>query len=115
MNPEKLAELKNNDILQRRLAKWMAYFCFRNTRQLEDMHAAGRISQDEMKALIIDSVDHCYLFLSIMFTAENSNKILGLLVQEDRLPTWDEPEISDVLVESAKKLLAALEQAEPLQ
>jgi hypothetical protein len=32
MNPDQLADLKNNDILRKRMAKWMVQFCFRNTR-----------------------------------------------------------------------------------
>jgi hypothetical protein len=108
MNPDHVAELKNNEITRKRLAKWMAQFCFRNTK-LEDFH--NRFSDDDMKELMIDCVDHCYLFLSILFTTENSNKIIDILAQEDRVPDWKEPEISDEVVESAKKALALLEQA----
>ncbi len=38
MSPDRLAELKDNDLLRKRLAKWMAQFCFRNT-TLEELHA----------------------------------------------------------------------------
>jgi hypothetical protein len=71
----------------------------------------SRFTDDDMKQLMIDCVDHCYFFLSILFTTENSNKIIDILAQEDRLPDWKEPEISDALVERAKKALALLEQS----
>jgi len=38
------------------LAKRMARDSFRNTKKLEDVQAVGRISQDEMKALIVEVV-----------------------------------------------------------
>jgi hypothetical protein len=56
MTPEHLAELNDNATLRKRVAKRMARDSFRNTKKLEDMHAVGRISQDEMKALIVEVV-----------------------------------------------------------
>src|SRR4030095_6598035 len=89
MTPEQLAELKNDPTLRARLAKLLARDCFRNT-MLEDLHAGkvpsslagdysdvkvvtphgeiqwnrlSRFSDQEMKALMMDVVDHCYDFL----------------------------------------------------
>jgi hypothetical protein len=61
MTRDQLAELKTDGTLRKRLAKKLAHDCFRNTKELEDMHAAGRISEAEMKALMIDIIDYCYL------------------------------------------------------
>jgi hypothetical protein len=44
MNPDQLAELKNNEIVRKRLAKLMAPDCFRYSTKLEDMHAADQIN-----------------------------------------------------------------------
>jgi hypothetical protein len=37
MNSPQLNELKNNDILRKRLAKLMAKFCFRDTKILKNL------------------------------------------------------------------------------
>jgi hypothetical protein len=50
MTPDQLTELKNDATLRKRLAKKMAHDCFRNTKELEEMHAAGQFSDDDMKA-----------------------------------------------------------------
>jgi hypothetical protein len=82
MRPDQVAELKNNDVLRGRLAKYLARECFRNTK-LEDLHAGqvpvsktgdysdvkvvtpdrqiawndvSRISNSEMKELMIDAI-----------------------------------------------------------
>jgi hypothetical protein len=57
MTPDQLAQLKDNAILRKRLAKKMAHDCFRNTKELENMHAAGKFSDEEMKDLMTDVVD----------------------------------------------------------
>ena len=57
MTPETLAELQNNEVVQKRLAKFMTHFCFRNS-ALENLH--DRISDDEMKALTIEFVNRSY-------------------------------------------------------
>jgi hypothetical protein len=96
MTPEQLAAIKSNDDLRKRMAKWMAHDCFRNTGELEDMHAAGRISQDEMKRLMIDVVNRSYLFLSVLFTTQRSNEIIEILKHGKYLPPdwkdWNNPQ-----------------------
>jgi hypothetical protein len=34
----------------------MAQYCFRNIHMLEELHGAGKITQEEMKGLMIDVV-----------------------------------------------------------
>jgi hypothetical protein len=97
MTPEQLAQLKRNAILRNRLAKLMARDCFRNIDTFEDFHAGqfprtqtgdysdvkvltpdreiqwnelSRLSDDEMKALMIEVVDQCYLFVTGLCTPQ---------------------------------------------
>src|SRR3974377_1953373 len=84
-----LNEITRNELVGTRLAKLLALECFRNSK-LEDLHAGiypssqsgddsdvkvvtpygeipwerlGRLSDDEMRVLMIDVVDRCYQFL----------------------------------------------------
>jgi hypothetical protein len=34
--------------------------CFRNTKTLENVHAAGQISDEEMKTIMREATDKCY-------------------------------------------------------
>ena len=70
MTPETLAELKNNETVQKRLAKFMAHFCFRNSK-LEDLH--NQISDDEMKDLMIDVVNRGYAFIWAIFASQGGS------------------------------------------
>jgi hypothetical protein len=117
MTSEQLAELKTDAILRQRLAKLMARDCFRNT-TLEDLHAGrgpssetgdysdvkvvtpygeipwntlSRLSDREMKALMIDVVDHCYDFL-LELCSPRGQEIIANLRLRDELPGWNEPE-----------------------
>jgi hypothetical protein len=117
MTPDQLAELKNNIALRMRLAKLMARDCFRNT-SLEDLHAGkmpssqtgdysdvkvvtpygeiqwnklSRLSDAEMKTLMIDVVDHCYDFLLELCSSQGA-EIIEKLKLRDELPAWNEPE-----------------------
>lgn len=117
MTPEQLAELKNDATLRKRLAKRMARDCFRNT-ILEDFHAGkvpssqagdcsdvkvvtpygeihwdalSRLSDTEMKTLMIDVVDHCYDFLMELCSPHGQEIIENLKLHDD-LPGWNEPE-----------------------
>jgi len=110
MTPDQLAELKNDATLRARLAKRMARDCFRNT-ILEDFHAGkvsssqtgdysdvkvvtpygeihwnalSRISDTEMKALMIDIVDHCYDFL-MELCSPNGREVIENLKLRDEL------------------------------
>jgi hypothetical protein len=90
MTPEQLAELKTDAILRKRLAKKMAHDCFRNTKKLEDMHAADRFTDDEMKGLMIDAVDHCFDFLMELCSPHGA-EIMDDLKRRDELPEWKDP------------------------
>ena len=81
-------------------------FCFRNTK-LEELH--DRISDEEMKALMIDCVNHCYAFVSILFSTQGANDLIDMLKQNDQVPQWNDPEMPAELIEAAKHLPGILE------
>jgi len=118
MTPEQFAELKTNDALRKRLAKLMALQCFRNTK-LEDFHAGtfpssqsgdysdvkivspfgeitwaqhSRMSDDEMKLLMIDVVNHCYRFISELFQVACGEATVDALMQRDPIAKWYDPD-----------------------
>ena len=117
MSIKSLEEIQNNEVVRIRLAKVMARDCFRNTK-LEDFHAGtfpsskagdysdvkvvspygeiawnklGRLSDEEMKALMIDVVNHCYDFLTAL-CGQHGDAIIEHLKQHDLLPRWNDPE-----------------------
>ena len=106
------------DALRKRLAKLVALRCFRNTK-LEDFHAGispssltgyysdvkvitpfgeipwgkvSRLSDDEMKVLMIDVVNHCYEFLSELFGVPDGEFLIASLKQRDPAPKWNDPQ-----------------------
>ena len=110
-------EIQSNEVVRKRLAKLVARDCFRNTK-LEDLHAGispssetgdysdvkvispygeipwkqlSRLSDEEMKALMIDVVDRCYDFLTVMFCTGKIDEVIEALKQRDPLPQWDDP------------------------
>jgi hypothetical protein len=120
MNMQSLEEIQNNEVVRKRLAKAMARDCFRNTK-LEDFHAGvfpssetgdysdvkvvspygeiawkrlARLSDEEMKPLMIDVVNHCYDFLTVLF-GRFGDTIVGHLKQHDVLPQWNDPKRSE--------------------
>ena len=89
-------------MLRKRLAKWMARFCFRENTKLESFH--DRISEKEMKELMIGVVNNCYLVLSILSNAEASAALMELMKLEDPLPQWNDPKLPYKLLRSAERL-----------
>jgi hypothetical protein len=106
-----------NPVMQRRLAKYIALHCFRNS-MLQDLHAGivpssasgdysdvevrspygaiawpqvSRISDAEMKRLMIDMVDRTYRFLHLLFDEHDGLALLGALAERDPKPHWQEP------------------------
>ncbi|MGA3261305.1 MAG: hypothetical protein ABSE35_20665 [Bryobacteraceae bacterium] len=104
----------------KRLAKYLAQQCFRNT-MLEDLHAGitpdsqtgdytdvvvrspygeipwprlSRLSDEEMKALMIDVVNKTYRTLKVLFDSRLGGELLNGLAQRDPLPRWSEPTLS---------------------
>lgn len=119
MKREYIKDLRKNDRLRKHLAKYMARHCFRNT-ELENLHAGiapsskagdysdvkvvspfgeipwtgvSRFNDDEMKTLMIDVVDHCYEFLSLLFASPQGNRLVALLKERDAVPRWNEPQL----------------------
>jgi len=114
-----LEAVQASDLVRKRLAKLMALRCFRNT-TLEDLHAGifptsqsgnytdvkvvspygeipwqrlGRFSDDQMRTLMIDVVNHCYAFLIELFESQRGEQIVELLKVQDVQPRWKEPEL----------------------
>jgi hypothetical protein len=92
MTPEQLDELKDNATLRKRLAKKMAHDCFRNTKKLENMHAAKKISDEEMKAIMIEATDKRY-DLMLDLCSPHGAEIIDDLKQRDQVPNWNDPEV----------------------
>jgi hypothetical protein len=102
MRSDQLDDIRTNEVLRKRMAKWMAQFCFRDTK-LEDLH--DRISDDEMKELMIDCVNHCYAFLSILFfNSPRADGLIDTLKEHDPAPKWDEPEMPPELLKRVRQL-----------
>jgi len=104
-------------VLQQRLAKYMVLKCVRNS-VLEDLHGGAipdskdgdysdvavqtrfgqipwtqlsRISDEEMKALMQDVVNHTYHFIQELFDEERGGELLLELAKRDPVPNWDDP------------------------
>ena len=119
MKPENILEIQNNDLLKKRLAKYIALYCFRHT-ELENLHAGkvpqsntgdysdvkvvtpegeipwnklSRLSDPEMKVLMIDVVNQSYNMLVTLFNGPAGDKIVEMLKKEDYCPEWNEPEL----------------------
>jgi hypothetical protein len=99
MNSAHVKELKDNDVLRKRLAKLMAKFCFRDTK-LEELH--DRISDEEMRALMIDCTNYCYALVCMLFATQGGNDLIDMLKEHDQVPHWDEPEMPATLIRAAK-------------
>jgi hypothetical protein len=109
--------LFGDPVLQKRLAKFLALQCFRNSR-LEGLHAGvapssktgdysdvvvrtpfgeipwpqlSRFDDIEMKALMIDVVNRTYEIVRCLFSEKGGGTILRELVARDVVPKWDDP------------------------
>jgi hypothetical protein len=67
------------------VAKKMAHDCFRNMKELEEMHTAGQFSDNDMKALMTDVVDYCFDFLMELCSPHGA-EIMDDLIGRDRGP-----------------------------
>ena len=119
MNPKHIREIQTNEILRKRLAKYIALHCFRNTDVLEDLHSGevptsesgdysdvkvitpygeipwsdlSRFDNSEMKAMMIDVVNHCDQVLAILFSTPVGDKLIEELGRRDLVPHWHDPE-----------------------
>src|SRR5262249_44507938 len=111
MTPEDLAQLKNDATLRKRLAKLMARECFRASKKLEDMHAAGSIGQEDMKEFMIEVVNRTYLYLSVILSSNASPEIIEYLQEHDPMPKWLEPEMPDDVLKDAKRAYDTIRRA----
>ena len=118
MKTENIEEIQNNDIVKKRLAKYLALYCFRIS-ELENLHCGkvpfsqagdysdvkvvdsdgeipwnelSRFSNPEMKVLMINVVNLCYKHLKSLFNSPEGDKIIELLKKEDVRPEWNDPE-----------------------
>ncbi|MBV8144663.1 MAG: hypothetical protein JO184_06620 [Gammaproteobacteria bacterium] len=118
MNPKHIRQIQTNEVLRKRLAKYIALHCFRNT-LLEDLHSGevpisesgdysdvkvvtpdreipwsdlSRFDNREMKALMIDVVNHCDQVFAILFSTPAGDKLIEELVRRDLVPYWNDPE-----------------------
>lgn len=101
MDTKHLKKIQDDEILRQRLAKFMTKFCFRNSK-LENFH--DRISNSEMKEIMISMTNNSLLFLSVLFSTEKSNELIDLLEEKDQIPEWNNPEIPDQLLKGAREL-----------
>jgi hypothetical protein len=115
MDSISLQEIQHNDLVRKRLAKLLAKRCFRNS-QLENFHSGAvpsseagdysdvkvvspygeitwdrlsRLSDEEMKALMIEVVDRCYDFLSELSDSAGDNLIEKLKLTDEVLEWYD--------------------------
>ena len=113
MNIKSFEEIRNSEVIRKRPAKAMARDCFRNTK-LADFHAGtfpsseaddysvvkvvspygeiewnklGHLSDEKMRTLMIDAVNHCYDFLTVLCSPFGET-IVEHLKQHDVLPHW---------------------------
>ena len=119
MNDACRADLTDPE-LQRRLAKFIALYCFRNS-MLQNLHegvapssATGdyadvivrspsgeiawsqvsRINDEEMRRLMVDVVDRVYRFLHLLFKEPDGQSLLRVLAERDFKPQWQEPRMA---------------------
>ena len=115
---ESIKALLSTSVLQQRLAKYLTLKCVRNS-VLEDFHAGtvpatatgdytdvtvhtpygqipwnqlSRISDEEMKLLMQDVVNHTYRFIQELFDEERGGELMLHLASHDPVPQWDDPQ-----------------------
>src|SRR5215471_21569311 len=53
-----------------------------------------QLSDEEMKALMIDVVNKTYRVLTVLFDHRLGSELIKILAQQDSLPRWNEPTLS---------------------
>jgi len=118
MNRNSATLLAQNPQVLKRLAKYMAQQCFRNT-VLEDFHAGitpdseagdysdvmvktpagdipwsklSHLSDEEMKIPMIDVINRTYLLLRTLFDEKVGSYLIRTLSQKDLVPRWNDPQ-----------------------
>jgi hypothetical protein len=109
--------ISRDSVVMKRLAKYLAQHCFRDT-YLEDLHAGitpdsktgdytdvlvrspygeipwpqlSRLSDEEMKVLMIDVVNKTYKALRLLFDDQFGHELVQHLSKQDLLPRWNDP------------------------
>lgn len=117
-NADAATALVSDPVLQKRLAKYVAMRCFRNS-LLEDLHSGvvpasktgdhsdvvvktpygefpwndlSRLDDAEMKALMMDVVNKTYHFIQELFDEQRGGELLLKLAKQDPAPLWSDPE-----------------------
>jgi ligand-binding SRPBCC domain-containing protein len=120
MTGETAHEISTNPEVLKRLAKYLALQCFRNS-ILEDLHAGitpdsqtgdytdvvvrspygeipwpnlSRLSDEEMKALMIDVVNKTYRAMTVLFDDRLGGELIKSLALRHFLPRWNEPTLT---------------------
>ena len=88
-----------------RLALVMAANCVRNT-IIEDYHAEGKLSQEDMKNFNIEVSNKIYTFLHYLFSKPSPEKEKFLSVADRFYPIdWDKPKLDEDMLRVAKSNL----------
>jgi hypothetical protein len=120
MTAQTVRAISTDPVIMKRLAKYLAQQCFRNT-FLEDLHAGitpdsktgdytdvvvrspygdipwpklSRLSDEEMKMLMIDVVNKTYRALTLLFDNRLGDDLVQYLAGQDPLPRWNDPTLS---------------------
>lgn len=110
-----------NKVASKRLAKYLALYCVRNT-YLEKLHAGtvpdslsgdrsdvrvvtptreipwnsvSRLNDAEMKQLMIEVVNHCYAALLAITDKRKARELFAILSSTDPVPEWYDPSETD--------------------
>jgi hypothetical protein len=91
MTGKQIKRFATDEQLRKRLAKLIVQQCFRNT-EIENVHAEGKISQSDMRRIMVDSVNKTYTNLTMLLgSAELTDRLIELLSIQDMVSYWDEP------------------------
>jgi hypothetical protein len=80
------------------IPKALAYFLLREL--IEDIHADGRISQDEMKELNQRAVNRAELFINLMFDKDKGPFTVLVLAQNLFTKEWDKPQETEEIAKN---------------
>src|SRR5215469_17427723 len=117
MTRQTVNAISRDSVVMKRLTKYLAQHCFRNT-FLEDLHAGitpdsktgdytdvlvrspygeiprpqlSRLSDEEMKVLMIEVVNKTYRALKLLFDDQFGDELDPYIAKQDPLPRWDDP------------------------
>lgn len=86
----------------KRLALLMAVNCVRNT-VIEDYHAQGKLTDEEMKAFNKEVANKLYTFLEYIFNKPLEDQQAFLSAMSIMYPAnWDQPKLDSEFIKAAK-------------